>query len=833
MNYEYNESCSSAQAIHAHSMNIQDISYIRTLQKECKKKKKGYQNKKLSELQKHKGNFKFLEKYIHSCFVNLYMTDETDYNIKMIDDILGNESTHLVAEFKDYLIIGDDTEFLQKSYSMKESSKYLPKIYDYYKSCSVIFPNYVILPESKYIYKNIRRKQKVLDNQQEQDDKKEKIKKGDLQIEDNDEFFTSKTFYSILDQTNTSNVRLFFGVNENNQLDINETPNNIVAKLEQAENQAIKNKMNLMKQNNKNKYILERLLTNTFDLNNKKMSKEKEKEKEKKNANMNSINGNNHVVNRYIYIRNNSNNKNGVLCYMTKNSAKNRSNTNINQNTYFKNCAKTKLTPRVHIKSSSNVMENETNNINRNMNTSKSNKKYNMPNNIKYNNSNKYLQKFSVNPLFPNKKIISRICNNIGNNNNNSKVNTINVPNTKKNSLNYNSVNFLKKKKSPGCSVSPSSITIEANSFRRKMHININESNSTRNIINNKLLNSRDKIFINPKKNNSLKNGINYNNTQTHNSIHTTNTLPTERSDNSRIKNEKYILRKNNSNHNYKFNLINKNNFLNNNSNNNTYKPTYSNTYENNFNNIYQINSIPNMSNNKQNNIGNIGSNNSSKSEIKTKMNYRENSSGNVIDYSKPYVTNGKQRTIELETIKVTKRKKNIHPKMSLLSDSNNSNGDLIDTRKNTIGNNYFESIVFSSIHNEDSNGSRQRPINTINYVNKKQILFEDINKKKNMPIKKEIIINMNGFNGYNAGSLTSRNPNNIKSNKKNNGDMNYYNSENKIYANKTINNHKKGNFCTKNDTNPVKIKKFYDIKTSKNSYGGKVNGCLSKSRKK
>ena len=44
---------------------------------------------------------------------------KNDYNIRMIEDILNNESTHLVAEFKDYLIMGDITEFLQKSYNIK------------------------------------------------------------------------------------------------------------------------------------------------------------------------------------------------------------------------------------------------------------------------------------------------------------------------------------------------------------------------------------------------------------------------------------------------------------------------------------------------------------------------------------------------------------------------------------------------------------------------------------------------------------------------------------------------------------------------------------------
>ena len=110
---------------------------------------------------------KSLEKLIHLNFVNLYCNDKDFYNIKVINDIISNESTHVVAEFKDYLIKGDDSEFLQKYYDSSKSYKYLPKIFDYYQTCSVIFPNYVVLPESKYIYKNIQKKQVVIDVQQE------------------------------------------------------------------------------------------------------------------------------------------------------------------------------------------------------------------------------------------------------------------------------------------------------------------------------------------------------------------------------------------------------------------------------------------------------------------------------------------------------------------------------------------------------------------------------------------------------------------------------------------------------------------------------------------
>ena len=85
----------------------------------------------------------------------------------MINEIICNDNTHIVAEFKDYLIKGDYSEFIQKYYLIEESIDCLPKIFEYYDSCSVIFPNYVILPESKYIYKNIQRKQRVIDQQQE------------------------------------------------------------------------------------------------------------------------------------------------------------------------------------------------------------------------------------------------------------------------------------------------------------------------------------------------------------------------------------------------------------------------------------------------------------------------------------------------------------------------------------------------------------------------------------------------------------------------------------------------------------------------------------------
>ena len=155
---------------------------------------------------------KTIEKIAYCNFMNQHYKTRDFYNIKVIDEIIHNENSHIVAEFKDYLIKGDISEFLQQYYKKKESLNLLPKIYEYYISCSVIFPNYVILPESQYIYKNIQRKQRVIDIQQEQEDKEENIKNGLIEQEKEATVFNTQAFDSILNQTDTSGVKQYFGI---------------------------------------------------------------------------------------------------------------------------------------------------------------------------------------------------------------------------------------------------------------------------------------------------------------------------------------------------------------------------------------------------------------------------------------------------------------------------------------------------------------------------------------------------------------------------------------------------------------------------------------------
>ena len=186
-----------------------------------------------------KPTLKQLERKIHNYFIRQYYQSKDYYNKMVINDIINNFGTHLVAEFKDYLIVGDESEFLQKQYNLDECKKYLPILFNYYKSCSIIFPNYVVLHESKYIFKNIRKKQKLIDNIQDQDDKQEMIKKGEIKIDESDTFFNSKAVNSILNQSNTSNLKLFFGINSKNiSKDSEDTLNNIFEKIDKAENYA-------------------------------------------------------------------------------------------------------------------------------------------------------------------------------------------------------------------------------------------------------------------------------------------------------------------------------------------------------------------------------------------------------------------------------------------------------------------------------------------------------------------------------------------------------------------------------------------------------------------
>ena len=156
---------------------------------------------------------KQLEKKVYNSFINNYI-DKNYYNIQKIDEIVNNEKSHLVAEFKEFLVIGDVAEFLHKFYNLEEIQEFYPQILEYYNENLFIFPNYVILPESKYIYLNIQKKQKIIDIQEENEENEENENNND----ENElkPIFTNKEIESLLNQTDTSGIKQYFGLSENN-----------------------------------------------------------------------------------------------------------------------------------------------------------------------------------------------------------------------------------------------------------------------------------------------------------------------------------------------------------------------------------------------------------------------------------------------------------------------------------------------------------------------------------------------------------------------------------------------------------------------------------------
>ena len=200
----------------------------------------------------------------------------TTYNYLILDNLLSNGKCHIVALFKEYLIVDDCSEFFKRYYKKKESLPRIKKVSQYYYETSVIFPNYTPLIEAKYFYKNIMRKQKVIDQIQELEDKEReknhKVKKRKEKDKDlNENVFSDTAYDEILNQSE-SVLRIVFGIKKNkyilNNLNVEEVDNefkgieNLIDEISKYENQAQiqnniinKNKLKLGTPNSKNKKL--------------------------------------------------------------------------------------------------------------------------------------------------------------------------------------------------------------------------------------------------------------------------------------------------------------------------------------------------------------------------------------------------------------------------------------------------------------------------------------------------------------------------------------------------------------------------------------------------
>ena len=230
-----------------------------------------------------------LENLVRKKLIKRYEEPSSFYDVKIINDIIYNQRSHYVETFKEYLIFEDINEFLKRFYPLNESKKKLSKILVFYEKYSKIYANYTTLPESKYMYKNIKRKQKMIDNMQNSDDD-ENSNEEDENSSTEERIFTTHARNSINSKTHS----LYFNTeskinNSNTKSDI--SIKNFINKISVIEENANKKKIKIL---TKKISSATNILNTHFQNNN----------------NNNTTTHNNKI--KYYFNNNNSKNKNNI-----------------------------------------------------------------------------------------------------------------------------------------------------------------------------------------------------------------------------------------------------------------------------------------------------------------------------------------------------------------------------------------------------------------------------------------------------------------------------------------------------------------------------------------
>ena len=259
------------------------------------------------------------------CYDDYYDFAHVDYDILIIENLMCNGRCHLVAVFKNYLIEDDKSEYLRRFYKKKETKPRLKKLFAYHDETSVIFPNYVPLVESKYLYNNVIKKQRVIDEQQSLDKirKEKKTKKNQQPIKKEERMFNSTVVGEIL-ASNKSVIRIMFGLDEYALNNIEKKSNDdsdcqefdkLINEVEKAEEKADNFKDNSLEgfnlTNKASKYKLK--LGNKLNSNNVQM-KNKPKEKQynitNNSTNITSISNINNNISNNTKLKNYQKNNN-------------------------------------------------------------------------------------------------------------------------------------------------------------------------------------------------------------------------------------------------------------------------------------------------------------------------------------------------------------------------------------------------------------------------------------------------------------------------------------------------------------------------------------------
>ena len=270
------------------------------------------------------------------------------YNKYQVQLFMENANTHLISTFKDFLFYDDFTEFLSKYYFLKDSLNILIPLLTYYEKSSYIFPNYTILNEGKYIYKNIIKKQ-ILINYLEDLELKKRQNINNFSTNKNQTKYNSEKIFDtqlynnlLINNNNNSNLNILFGIK------INKNKNNNKDVIKEDSICSFKKLINAISESN-----TKSVGTNTININsynNKKIKKGKKRNNISPKAISNSTNYTTNIsntnansmfkINKKIIINNNNinknyifNNQNRLACITLEkniNSLDNSSNYNFN-----------------------------------------------------------------------------------------------------------------------------------------------------------------------------------------------------------------------------------------------------------------------------------------------------------------------------------------------------------------------------------------------------------------------------------------------------------------------------------------------------------------------
>ena len=270
------------------------------------------------------------------------------YNKYQVQLFMENANTHLISTFKDFLFYDDFTEFLSKYYFLKDSLNILIPLLTYYEKSSYIFPNYTILNEGKYIYKNIIKKQ-ILINYLEDLELKKRQNINNFGTNKNQAKYNSEKIFDtqlynnlLINNNNDSNLNILFGIK------INKNKNNNKDVIKEDSICSFKKLINAISESN-----TKSVGTNTINItsyNNKKIKKGKKRNNISPKAISNSTNYTTNIsntnansmfkINKKIIINNNNinknyifNNQNRLACITLEkniNSLDNSSNYNFN-----------------------------------------------------------------------------------------------------------------------------------------------------------------------------------------------------------------------------------------------------------------------------------------------------------------------------------------------------------------------------------------------------------------------------------------------------------------------------------------------------------------------